>query len=82
LLISGGECEAGARFFALGVLVPTHKNSVSVQLKNVVMVGVVLVLVSLVSKSAAGPFGDNLRPGQDAPPASEDSPDKQGALQC
>jgi uncharacterized protein YkwD len=50
---------------------------VSVQLKDVVMVGVVLVLASLVSKSAAGPFGDKLRPGQDARPAIEDAPDKQ-----
>ena len=47
------------------------------------MVGAVLMLASLFSKSAEGPFGGNLqRPEKDAQPAIEDAPDKQGTLQC
>ena len=50
----------------------------SVQLKNAVIVGAVLMLASLFSKSAEGPFRGNLqRPEKDAQPANEDTPDKQ-----
>jgi uncharacterized protein YkwD len=59
--------------------VPTQKKqSVSVQLKTVAMLGAVLMLASLFSKSAEGPFGGNLqRPEKDAQPAIEDAADKQ-----